>query len=100
MPGIRNAMTCLNVQPGEEAVVLYDTTTDPLVVEAFASGLRYNGATITRVLVDPVMQGGLDSGKFPSAVDNAIMSTVIAQSLNPRGKERRVPVGQHAHVKD
>ena len=81
MASIKNALVCLNVRPGEEAALLTETASDPTVTEAFASGLRYAGAKVTVLTVEPKLLGGLDVARFPRAVEEALLASDLAVAL-------------------
>ena len=82
MPSIRNALQCLDVQSGEEASILRETTTEQVIVDAFASGLRYVGAKVTILEVEPNLMGGLDYARYPKAVEEALLSSDLAVALS------------------
>lgn len=78
---VRNALTCLAVQPGEDAALITETTTDPLVVEAFAYGLRSEGATVTILKTKTNLAGGMYTVKLPRPAEEAFLASDIAIAL-------------------
>lgn len=65
IPGVRNCMVgYAGLSAGERVLVIHETTTDPLVVEAFGVVAAGAGASVVTIAIDPLWP--------PRAVDDAV----------------------------
>src|SRR5690606_33944563 len=69
---------CASVQPGEQALVVSDTATDPSLAEALARALREVGAETSVITTD---QAKTDSGEPSPAVAAAMLASDVVFTL-------------------
>lgn len=79
MFGARRLVThCTDVQPGEQALVVIDTATDPALADALAAALREVGARTSVMSTD---QAKTDSGEPSEAVTAAMLASDVVFTL-------------------